>query len=72
MKRSSKPNTCLGRALIKNKNKRKMEAQKFLKKTGAEEKEVAVKQKLESCSDRDPLSDFLYNAELTQTKFEVR
>lgn len=64
-------NNSLGRALIKSKNKSKMAAHAFLKKTGAEEKEVLPKQKLQSCVQRDSMADFLYTAELTQQKFEA-
>jgi len=71
MKKNQKQPSGLGRALIKSKNKRHMAAAQFLKKTGAEEKEVLPKQKLESCIQRDSLADFLYTAELTQQKFEV-
>ncbi len=71
MKKNQKQPSSLGRALIKSKNKRHMAAAQFLKKTGAEEKEVLPKQKLESCVQRDSLADFLYTAELTQQKFEV-
>ena len=60
----------LGNALIKQKHKKNFKEHEHFVKEGEEIKEYKTKQKLESCIVRDPLNEFLYEAELAHKKFE--
>lgn len=66
-----KNETCLGKSLMKAKNKQKMEARAYFKKHKAEEVELKPKANLVSVVERDTLAEFMYDAELAQTKFNV-
>ena len=63
--------TGLGNALIKAKNKQKQEANEYFKNNKAEKIEKNPKANLASVIERDTLADFMYEAELAQTKFNV-
>ena len=62
----------LGSAMIKAKNRRKEARKEYIKEHKAEETGVkSGKQALDSMLEIDTVSDFLYNAELNQRKFDV-
>ena len=63
--------TGLGTSMIKAKNRRRVERDEYIKEHRAEEQVVTGKKALESVLERDTVSDFIYNADINQLKFDV-
>lgn len=72
-KRGKKIKGGLGSSLVKSKNRKKVQRKEYIQKNGQEQTDFKnSKQKLESVLELDTVSDFLYQAELSQKKFDVR
>lgn len=59
-KNKNKKKSDLGNALIKSKNRKQIKETQYFKDKGVEYRDVNVKAKLESCTDQNPLNEFLY------------